>query len=696
MWRFIGFVLLVLGGLAAVFYYFGLTEEAGQRVAARKANELRRVQKPLQVANAAAAPVAAPIMQPGLSRLGSIVITGAETRPKEEQEVSPEINGVVAITKIHFDVGSVVKPGDLLVQLDDRKIKKELRSQEIMATTVSDSKIRQALNAKTVYEKAWERAKQLDRTGGISKADMEMDFARLEQSSSEIVKAESEKEFEGARFEALKLQYELYQLRSRIHGTVVRISRKEGNNVREGEPILTIVNDKHLVAEGAVEAGFTRNLRAGMTVVIEPENEREPRAVLDGHTGPINGLSVAPQGRFLASGSEDGTVILWNVERLVRLPWLKLERDDRRRVGCKCVAISPAVTKDTYTILAGYADGAVFAWSLNINPDGTVKHTVKQLPKEHDQAVNSISFTRDGRFAATGSDDRRVALWDVGAGKRLYWVHADLTDLGNAHHGAVTSVLFLPTGQSLITSGTDNIIRRWKLGAEGSELERQVSGRTGDVTKINLADDGRYLIFDHNDELTLIDSTTLEPKSVMNSRRSGRFVQFAQFSPDGRVAVSATDQGRAMLLRLPKLADRVEVAQAPAPANTPVSTAPAAPAAPETQSTTDLWLQEGAIGAHFSLPEAVKATCAQFLPIGDRLFLLMGSSDNKIRLWELPSHTELTTPVLAQLKFVSPQVESGTGLVRVQAEFENTRKLETGKRVAMLVYPDAADHVQPK
>jgi hypothetical protein len=71
----------------------------------------------------------------------------------------------------------------------------------------------------------------------------------------------------------------------------------------------------------------------------------------------------------------------------------------------------------------------------------------------------------------------------------------------------------------------------------------------------------------------------------------------------------------------------------------------------------------------------------------------MGSTDNKIRVWVLPTEQELTSPLLAKLVFKSPQVESGTGLIRVQAEFDNTgaRKLETGKRVTMIVYPDAND-----
>src|SRR5262249_54076337 len=137
-------------------------------------------------------------------------------------------------------------------------------------------------------------------------------------------------------------------------------------------------------------------------------------------------------------------------------------------------------------------------------------------------------------------------------------------------------------------------------------------------------------------------------------------------------------------------------AAAPAPVTsiaTAVSTAP-----PAALPTSDLWARDGAIGAQFTLPEAVKATCAVFSPqlASGQQYLFLGSSDNKIRIWEFPSPADLNTPILARLKFISPQVESGTALVRIQAEFENppARKLETGKRVAMIVYPDAKDNVK--
>lgn len=692
MWRFVGFVLLVIAGLAAVFYYKGQAEDTKVAQSAKKAEPNRVVSNPLEVAKPAQV-VASPTKNVRNIRMGGAIVIPAELKPKDEQELTLEIeNATASILEIIKDIGAEVKPGDSLVKIEDTMPRARLDAQTIQATEVSDSKIKAAENALDVYEKEVARNQILAKSGSTSQADLELSIARREQARQDIVKAKSEKRFEEARLREITQQYQLFDIKSRIPGRIIRVYKKKGSSVRSSEPIMHIINDKSLIVEGAFEAGFSRRLHEGMTVVLEPENDQEAKFVFNGHTAPVTGLALAPEARFLASSSDDGTVVLWDLVNISSLPWVRLERGDMRRVACKCVAISPAVDKDNYQVVAGFADGSIYQWNIKVDANQTPKVERKIWDKVHDQAVNCIAYRSDGKYVATGSDDRRVGLWNVADGKKLYWIQAEANGVGSTHSGAVTSVNFSPDGLFLLTSGTDNAIRRWKLGAkDGSELVKVVMGRTGDVGRLNLADNGRYIFSEHGDELRLLDSVTLEPVSVLSSRRQGRFVQFAQLSQNGQWAVTATDQGRNLLLRLPKLATTPAVAAAPGKAVMP----PLTPPAPATtaNTSTELWLQDGSIGAHLTLPEAVRATCALFHTTPAQSLVFMGSSDNKVRVWELPSATELTTPLLGKVIFKSTQVESGTGLIRIQAEFDNSgaRKLETGKRVTMIAYPDATD-----
>lgn len=694
MWRFFGFVALVIAGLAAVFYYKGQAEDNKVvQQAVKKEQQRLIVSSPLAEAKAPQVKTTRPPEGTTIGNFGTSIIIQGELKPKEEQEVTFEVeNMAAAIEMLVKDIGSEVKPGDLLVKVEDKMMKSRLEAQKIQAGDLSVAKIKSAENAVILYTKECARGEKLVKDGAMSPAEHEVSGARLEQSRQDFIKSQLEKTFEEARLNEVTQQAELFSIKARIPGTVVKVFKKKGASVRGGEAIMHIVNDKQLLVEGAFESGFTNRIAQGKTAIIEPENDREAQFIFNGHTGIITGLALAPQNRFFASSSEDGTVILWDLQNLSPLPWTRLERPDQRRVGCKCVAISPAVANDTYQLLAGYGDGSIYLWTVKIESNNTVKAESKALEKVHDQAVNSIAFRGDGLYAASGSDDRRVALWNMSDGKKLYFLQAEASSIATTHFGSVTSVSFSKDGQYLLTAGTDNSLRRWKLGSDKAELVKSVMGRSGDVKQFSSSNDARYAISEHGDELRLLDAQTLETKSVINSRRQGRFVQFANLSPNGEWAVSSTDQGRNLLIRLPKLA-----AEATPTKGADGKLAPPPPAVSTTPATgftsKDLWLKDGSIGAHFTLPEAVRATCSLFLTGPKQSYVFLGSSDYKIRLWQLPTTEELTTPYLAKIIFKSPQVESGTGLIRVQAEYDNTgtRKLEPGKRVTMLVYPDAVD-----
>jgi WD40 repeat protein len=74
--------------------------------------------------------------------------------------------------------------------------------------------------------------------------------------------------------------------------------------------------------------------------------------------------------------------------------------------------------------------------------------------KGHQNAVWSVSFSPDGKYIATGSEDTTARLWDV-TGKLIREF--------KGHPEGVSSVSFSPGGKYIATASKDKTARLWRI-----------------------------------------------------------------------------------------------------------------------------------------------------------------------------------------------------------------------------------------
>jgi WD40 repeat protein len=196
--------------------------------------------------------------------------------------------------------------------------------------------------------------------------------------------------------------------------------------------------DKQWVASGS----FDNTVK-----LWETETGRELRS-LQGHTGAVKALDCSPDGTSVASGGNDRSLRLWDV-----------------RSGNATHSFSPNVgtieavtfTPDGAKLAVAGSDGVVVLVDAS-----TGQEAVRLLG--HSASVGSLRFSPDGQWLASGGSDGSLFVWDVAKGK------AKFSLIGQTN--AVTALRFSPSGELLASGSQDGSVRLWKVttGRKTTEL----------------------------------------------------------------------------------------------------------------------------------------------------------------------------------------------------------------------------------
>jgi WD40 repeat protein/predicted Ser/Thr protein kinase len=301
---------------------------------------------------------------------------------------------------------------------------------------------------------------------------------------------------------------------------------------------------------------------ADHTIRLWPATGRQERAVLNGHAGAVTQLAFAPDGRKLLSVSEDwipfkgdNTLGVWDLSA-IGLPVLRAHTS-----YVYPVAYSP----DGRWIASGSWDHTIRLW------DAATGEECKMLPQPG--IVRALAYSPDGAWLVAGSDlAKELLFWDTATGRIVHRIPVpfeniqylalspDGARIAIGQFGGTAGLRLLDTASGKELGDSDALAftfspdGKWLAGRDNGGKDvvlwdardlRKVAtwpGHTDDINSITFRRDGARLLSASSDRTVRVwDTATGKCLRVFEGHTDK--VYAAVFHPDGtRVASAGRDR----------------------------------------------------------------------------------------------------------------------------------------------------------
>jgi WD40 repeat protein len=253
--------------------------------------------------------------------------------------------------------------------------------------------------------------------------------------------------------------------------------------------------------------------------------------IFTGHLAGVNALAWSPDGKFIASASDDTFVQVFEAAIGTRR---LIYRGHTEEVAA--VAWSPT----GQWIASAGQDRTVQIW--NAASGGAPVDTYTG----HIDRVNSVAWSANEHELVSGSDDKSVHVWQFGTGDRLF------TFLG--HIAGVLCVGWQPNQSSVASGSWDGTLRDWATVQHGNHFKSgaQIFNYGGhganEVYALAWSPDGTFIASTGADQTVQIshgDDGTPAPPFFTDHRREDHSnrVFAVSWSPDGTSIASGDEDG---------------------------------------------------------------------------------------------------------------------------------------------------------
>ncbi len=253
--------------------------------------------------------------------------------------------------------------------------------------------------------------------------------------------------------------------------------------------------------------------------LVNSDLPRGATLIYRGHPARVNTSAWSPDGKFIASASDDHTIQICDA---------KTGNTALTYRGHSAEVYALSWSPDGKYIASAGADKTVQVWNAG---NGDLSRTYRG----HSDQVNAVAWSANSKLIASGSDDHTVQVWNIASG--------EVAMIYSQHTAGVLTVAWSPNNTVIASGSWDNTVKAFStIQTESFALGGTVfdyRGHTAEVYAVVWSPDGKRIASASGDKVVQV-GNGINGATLFTYTGHNDVVHSVAWSPNGKYLASAS------------------------------------------------------------------------------------------------------------------------------------------------------------